>query len=352
MKPARAKLAALLAALGVALGTLILAPFASAQQPPSGDKDPSRLPLGEIQPGERPMPPRPAGAQPGQPGQAGQPRPMQPGMGRPMPLPGGGRGGAPVPVPPPSHAQPAHDDHAAAHHCPGHGPLDKPHAPNWWQGILMVNNDAATFGPADEHGHFHRTDGFLTQLLYRYENAANECDPKNQPPPFLASLLNFGLLAFVIVRFGKKPLAEALANRKKTMMAEIDNATRLKDEAEARLEDYEDKLQHLDETLEQLKKDYAAQSKAEREHVLAEAEERRARMRRDVEFRLEQELKAARIQLLQESVELAVVAAEELLKKKIAAADQERSADELIAGLAASWSGDATNAGSRAGGAA
>ena len=339
------KILALLAALGVALGTLVTVTGASAQQPPSGDKDPARLPLGEIQPGQRPMPPRPAGAQPGQPG---QPRPgMPPGMGRPMPLPGGNR--VPPPAAPPASA---HTDHGAAHHCPGHGPLDKPHAPNWWQGILTVNNEAATFGPADAHGHYHRTDGFLTQLLYRYENAADECDPKNQPPPFLANLLNFGLLAFVLVRFGKKPLAEALANRKKTMMAEIDNATRLKDEAEARLEDYEDKLQHLDETLEQMKKDFIAQTQAEREHVLAEAEERRARMRRDVEFRLEQELKAARLQLLVESVEHAVVSAEEVLKKKVSAADQDRNADELIAGLSAAWKGEATPSTGSVGGAA
>ena len=337
------KVFALLAALGVAVGSLVMVTGASAQQPPSGDKDPSRLPLGEVQPGDRPRPqPRPGGAQPGQPG---QPRPLgPPGMQRP--------GGQRVPVPPPAPPPPKHDDHGAAHHCPGHGPMDAPHAPNWWQGILMVNNDVAKFGPADDHGHFHRTDGFLTQLLYRYENAADECDPKNQPPPFLASLLNFGLLAFVLFRFGKKPLGEALANRKKTMMAEIDNATRLKDEAESRLAEFEDKLQNLDETLEQMKKDYAAQSQAEREHILAEAEERRARMRRDVEFRLEQELKAARQQLLQESVELAVVAAEKLLESKVAAADQDRNADELIAGLAASWKGEATSTSRSVGGAA
>ncbi len=348
------KVFALVAALGVAVGSLVMVTGASAQQPPSGDKDPSRLPLGEVQPGDRQMQPRPAGqprpggAQPGQPrpggAQPGQPRPLgPPGMQRP--------GGQRVPVPPPA-PPPKQDDHAAAHHCPGHGPMDAPHAPNWWQGILMANNDVAKFGPADAHGHFHRTDGFLTQLLYRYENPADECDPKNQPPPFLANLLNFGLLAFVIFRFGKKPLAEALANRKKTVMAEIDNATRLKDEAESRLEEYEDKLQNLDETLEQMKKDYAAQSQAEREHILAEAEERRARMRRDVEFRLEQELKAARQQLLQESVELAVVAAEKLLENKVAAADQDRNADELIAGLGASWKGEATSTSRSVGGAA
>lgn len=331
--PRRNRIVSLLAALAVSIGLVSAGTGAFAQQP--GDKDPARLPLGEVQPGGpggpgRPVPPpgRPGGqAQPGQPRPVRPPlpgqRPGMPGRLQPQPL-------RPQPAPPPED-----HGHKAAHHCPGHGPTDSPHAPNWWQGILGVNNDAAQFEKHD--GHFHRTDGFLTQLLWRYENSRDECDPKNQPPPFLASLLNFGLLAFIIVRFGRKPLAEALAARKKSVMQEIDNATRLKDEAEGRLADYEDKLQNLDETLEQLKKDYAAQSRIEREHVLAEAAERRERMKRDVEFRLQQEAKAAKQQLLQEAVERAVAEAEELIKKRVTKGDLDQMADDFLAGLAATW---------------
>ncbi|MEZ4294281.1 MAG: F0F1 ATP synthase subunit B [Polyangiaceae bacterium] len=331
----RSKIAKLVAGVALALGLASVGSMALAQQP--GDRDPHRLPLGEIQPGQQPRPVRP-GMQPGQrlPGQQRPGMPPRPGI-RPQPL---------RPPPPP----PAEEAHAKPHHCPGHGPMDSPHAPNWWQGIIGVNNDAAKF-EKDEHGHFHRTDGFGTQLLWRYENAKDECDPKNQPPPFLASLLNFGLLAFVLYRFGRKPLAEALAARKKAMMQEIDNATRLKEEAEARLDDYEDKLDNLDETLEQMKQDYAAQSEAERKHILAEAEERRARMKRDVEFRLQQEEKAAKQLLLQEAVERAVAEAEELIRKKVGQADADRMADDFLGSFGAAWKGEATST-SDAGGAA
>jgi F-type H+-transporting ATPase subunit b len=348
----RSTFVSLFVALAVALGLLTAGPAALAQQP--GDKDPARLPLGEVQPGGppgvRPPPGDPHGGRP-QPGmQPGQQPGMPPGM-QPRPRPGmpGQRPGMqpqPQPIRPPPPPEPDHG-HGAGH-CPGHGPTDSPHAPNWWQGVIGVNNDAAQFQAHD--GHFHRTDGFLTQLLWRYENVKDECDPKNQPPPFLASVLNFGLLAFVIFRFGRKPLAEALAARKRAVMQEIDNATRLKDEAEARLEEYEDKLQNLDETLEQLKTDYAAQGEVERKHVLAEAEERRERMKRDVEFRIQQEEKAARQQLLQEAVERAVVEAEELIKKKVAKGDSDKMADDFLAGLGPAWKGGATA--DRSGGAA
>lgn len=328
------RLLSLIAAGALALG--LVSAGALAQQP--GDKDPARLPLGDVQPGGppggRPVPGRPPGAQPGQ-----APRPMpRPGM-----IPGGRPGQFPPrpmprPAPPP---EPEESAHKGAHHCPGHGPTDSPHAPNWWQGILWVNNDVAKF-EKDAAGHMHRTDSVVTQLLYRYENPKDECDPKNQPPPFLATVLNFGLLAWVLYRFGRKPLAEALAARKKSVMQEIDNATRLKNEAESRLNDYEDKLDNLDETLEQMKKDYAAQSEAERKHVLAEAEERRERMKRDVEFRLAQEAKAAKQLLLQQAVERAVAAAEELIRKKVEKPDLDKMADDYLTGIGAAWAGEAT----------
>ncbi len=330
-------------AIGLALGIATIGGAALAQQP--GDKDPSKLPLGEIQPGGRPAQP---GAQPGQPRPIQLPPGAQPGQGRPFPPGQAGQPGRPFPGGPPGRGGPRpqprpepEPEHKAPHHCPGHGPLDSPHAPNWWQGLIGVNNEAAKFSPPDDHGHFHREDSFLTQLLWRYENDKDECDPKNQPPPFLAAVLNFGLLAFVIYRFGKKPLAEALLARKKAMMQEIDTATNLKDEAEKRLRDYEDKLQNLDETLEQMKADFAAQSEIERKHVLAEAEERRVRMKKDVEFRIEQELKTARQALLIEAVEKAVIAAEEVLKKSVKADDHSRSADEYLDGIGAAWKGDA-----------
>jgi F-type H+-transporting ATPase subunit b len=100
-----------------------------------------------------------------------------------------------------------------------------------------------------------------------------------------------------------------------------------------------------------MKSDFASQGEVERKHVLAEAEERRVRMKRDVELRIEQELKAARQQLLQEAVEKAVATAEELLKKKVGQADLDRSADDYLTGVGAAWKGDAITGQSSVGGA-
>jgi F-type H+-transporting ATPase subunit b len=323
-------------AVAAAASIALFGALAVAQQPapnphgppgqPGAQPGAQPNPHGQPPPGGMPNPgqARPLQIQPGQPPPGGQLPPGHPSFPQPGGRPGQPPPGFPRPGQPPRPRPVAHEEeeHGGGHHeCEGHGPNDPPPPPNWWHGLLMTNNEKAQAG------------GFVNQLLFRYENEKDPCDPKNEPPPFLAQILNLGILAFILVKFGKKPMSDALVKRKQTIMADIDNATRLKDEAEERLSDYEAKLENLHETLAQLRADHAAQAEAEKKHILDEAEERRVRMRRDAEFRIEQELKQARQDLLHNAVEQAVAAAEELLQKKAAEADQQRLADEFLAAL-------------------
>jgi F-type H+-transporting ATPase subunit b len=250
-------------------------------------------------------------------------------------MPGAGRGGVQpgnlrqMPRPAPAHVA-DHGAEGGGHggeaHCPGHGPHDVPHFDkiNWWHGMIGVNNEKAGQG------------GF-NSLLWRYENHNNPCDEKNEPPPFLAAILNLGVLGFLIYRFGKKPIGEALLKRKQTIMGDIEVAQNLKQQADKRLREYEARFEQMEETAEALRAEYAAQAQLEKKHVLAEAEERRARMRRDAEFRVEQELRAARAELLREAVQNATLAAEEIIRKGSAQADNDRMAEDYIAAVRSAY---------------
>ena len=57
-------------------------------------------------------------------------------------------------------------------------------------------------------------------------------------------------------------------------------------------------------------------------------------MRKDAAFLIEQEVKQVRVELQRETVLAAVAAAEELLKKRITPADQERLAEDYLTQLA------------------
>jgi F-type H+-transporting ATPase subunit b len=214
--------------------------------------------------------------------------------------------------------------------------MDPPHHVNWWRGLVGVDNEKAQEG------------GFLNHLLWRYNNPNDPCDAKNEPPPFLANILNVGLLAYILYRAGRKPLAQALVKRKQAIMEEFDKAAKLLADAEKRLKFYQDKLEHLEEELVALKADHAAQAELERKNLLAELEDRRARMRRDAEFRVEQELKAARVELLEEAVRGAVSAAEEMIRREVSGADFERLAEEYLRSIPVAFG--ASSLGARAAG--
>ncbi len=262
---------------------------------------------------------------PGQPGQRPQPRPI---MRRPGPGAPGAPGAAAAPAA--GHGAAGHgaDAHGAADahgggHCPGHGPLDPPPHVNWYQGLLGVDNDKALNGSG------------VQKLLYRYKNDQDECDPKNQEPPVLAALINLGVVLYLLVRFGKGPVMEGLVKRKKTLMADIESANELKTDAETRLATYEKQLARIEERGKELRAEYTAQWEAEKKRILSEAEEKSTRQRKDAEFRVAQELKQAEADLLRDSVDGALAAAEELIRKRIQETDQTRLAEEYVAGVAA-----------------
>jgi F-type H+-transporting ATPase subunit b len=155
----------------------------------------------------------------------------------------------------------------------------------------------------------------------------------NAQPPFIAILVNFAVLLGVYYYFGRKPIAEALRLRRVTVAKEIEDARRMQREAEARAKTYQAKLASLEEELATARAALVEAGKGERERIVKEAEERAARMARDAEHLLEQEIKQIRQDLWRETVEHASRAAEELLKKRVTAADQERIAEDYLADL-------------------
>lgn len=281
---------------------------ALAQTPPNPNQG--------LPPGHPPLdtPPPVRRVEPGQFGnQPQQGRPGMPGVGRIQPQ-----------------ARPAvhhEEEHAGgghgAGHCPGHGPEDAPHFDqiNWWHGMIGVDNAKS------------QSPNAVDKLLWRYHNATDPCDPKNEQTPLFAAFLNLAILGYAVYHFGRKPIGEALVKRKQDIMQEIETATRLENEAQARLDELEGKFDKIHETLKALKSEYAAQAEVEKKHIIAEAEERGARMRRDAEFRVDQELRATRIALMQEAVANATTAAEDIIRKRTAQADIDRMSEEYLASL-------------------
>jgi F-type H+-transporting ATPase subunit b len=178
----------------------------------------------------------------------------------------------------------------------------------------------------------------------------NWTDFSSNTPPFIAMLINFGILAAGYYLLGKKPVAAALQNRRDTIAKDIEDAHKMLGEAQARAQTYQFKLERVGQESETARSALAHAGEAERDRIVSEAEAKAERMRKDAEFQVDQDLKQIRQDLWRETVEAAVGEAEELLRKRVTPADQERMAEDYLAELAGA--GTAPAASSEAPGAA
>lgn len=152
-------------------------------------------------------------------------------------------------------------------------------------------------------------------------------------PPYIAMLVNFGILVAGYYLLGKKPIAAGLRSRRDRITKEIEEAQKMRREAEARAKLYQGKLEKLEDEVRIAREGLVRAGEAERDRIVLEAEAKGERMRKDAQFLVEQELKQIRIDLQRETVETAIAAAEELLKKRVTMADQERLAEDYLSDL-------------------
>jgi F-type H+-transporting ATPase subunit b len=207
----------------------------------------------------------------------------------------------------------------------GHARADEPSSAGAAPATAAKGEEAGEAEPSGEinwaTGFLGEKDGVEPGLLYR---------PKGMGPPFLANIINSAILFVILVGAGRKPVAEALKKRKARIVAGMEEAARMKAEAEKQLAEYEAKLANIDTEIERIRRDMRESADIERRRILTEAKERRERMERDARLLVEQELKAARESLMKETVIGAIRSAQELLATQLSAGDHDRIAQEHL----------------------
>ncbi len=161
----------------------------------------------------------------------------------------------------------------------------------------------------------------------------NWTDFASKTPPFVAVLLNFAILVAAYYWLGKKPIAAALQSRRDSIAKDIEEAQRAKAAAEQRATIYQAKLEKLEDEVRAAREALVRAGEAERERIVSEAEAKAERLRSEARFLVEQELKQIKQDLWREAVEAAVAGAQELLAARVTPADQERLAEDYLAGL-------------------
>jgi F-type H+-transporting ATPase subunit b len=145
-----------------------------------------------------------------------------------------------------------------------------------------------------------------------------------------AKVLNFGVLAVGLFLLLRKPVSQALSDRIKGIKEELEDLEGRKVQVEKQLADYNTKLAQLDKEAEQVVAEYVRQGEEAKARILKEAESAAEKLKDQAQKNIQNEFNQAKQSLQAEIVEKALAKAEELIKDRISAEDQDRLVDEYL----------------------
>jgi F-type H+-transporting ATPase subunit b len=215
--------------------------------------------------------------------------------------------------------EPHGDEHAApaaegGEHAEGHGHHEPAPPINWYH--LHYGKDA--FGGPMGDGKLGTT--------------ALGPNDKEEPmsPPYLLAVLNFAILVLLLTKFGRPAARKMAETRSDQIKTALDEAARLRDAAQAKLDEYGQKLAAADAEIKQMIEGMRADAEEDRKHVIAAAEHQAAALKKEAEERIAAEIDRARHALARDVASAAATAAENLIKQKITNADQTTLVDTFI----------------------
>jgi len=143
-------------------------------------------------------------------------------------------------------------------------------------------------------------------------------------PDFWYRVLNFVLMAGILVFVARKPIREFFAKRTQTIATTLTELEAKKKEAEKTYQGYKQRLAELDKETARILDEYRAQGEAEKAKIIAAAEKSAAEIRAQADRAIQQEIAGATLALKREVAELSVAAAEKVLKERIGKEDHQR----------------------------
>ncbi len=157
-------------------------------------------------------------------------------------------------------------------------------------------------------------------------------DPEahREGPPLALAIFNFAVLLVLLIKFAGPAIKKSLASRSDDIRDALEEGKRLRDEAAAKLKEYEAKIAGVDAEVAKLIETIRATAEEEKARILANAEAQAAAVKQDAENRIAAEIERSRRALEREVVEAAIAAAETLLRANTRDDDQKRLVQDFI----------------------
>ncbi|MCG8425183.1 MAG: hypothetical protein MJE77_45465 [Proteobacteria bacterium] len=175
-----------------------------------------------------------------------------------------------------------------------------------------------------------------TELDYKDKDIhGGTLDPGEQEmsPPVLLLFMNFAVVLFIVGWRLAPPVKEYARKRHTSIKEALEEAARLRDEAQTKLDEYTEQVARAEAEVDKLIEDIRASAEAEKKRIVADAEAQAEAMKREAETRIAAELSRARLEIEREVVAKAVAAAEKLIRENATAGDQTQLVDVFISDM-------------------
>ncbi|MEE4241334.1 MAG: ATP synthase F0 subunit B [Desulfopila sp.] len=143
-------------------------------------------------------------------------------------------------------------------------------------------------------------------------------------------VVNFAALMIILVKFGAKPIAAALAGRQNKIKDDIEDLEARKEEAEKSYRQFEAKLAGMEKEIDSIVEKALAQAEIEKVKIIEKAEQTAADIKRQAEMTAQNEIMVARRQLKNDIADQAAAMAEELIVKNLTPEDQVKIIEDYL----------------------
>jgi F-type H+-transporting ATPase subunit b len=143
-------------------------------------------------------------------------------------------------------------------------------------------------------------------------------------------LVNFGILAFVIYKYGKDPLVKFLAGKRASVVLSLEELEKEKEYLNQQKAEQSALMAGIDEKIGSIKEYYHRLGQDEKQKIMERATISRDHMLEDAKLRADRELAKAKERFRAEVVGMALELAESRIRQNITVADERQLVREYI----------------------
>jgi F-type H+-transporting ATPase subunit b len=143
--------------------------------------------------------------------------------------------------------------------------------------------------------------------------------------------VNFAIFFVVLFILIRKPLKQAMANRREGIQKELDELEQRKEAAKRELALFESRIAGMKEEREAIIRDAQKDAEREKQKIIDSAQKTAARIMEQAQITIQQEIQKSNQSLREEVADMSIRMAEEILRKNITDTDQKVLIGEYLA---------------------